>query len=183
MPDVIIATNKAVFLDIENLLIPDSHSGLTAIPILLTAQMVLGLKRLMVAGYQLIAVAGRLHDDTVVTDEALIRKEQLTDEVLVKNGIELSGYYYYAEGKNGSQHELLKARKYLFLEAAKAHRFDLSASWVVSTVLKVLKAGKLVGCKTLLLETTDKTVQHQRNRFVPDFSAYAMDDAADYILD
>lgn len=184
MPDAIIATNKAVFLDIENLWVSDTQSGPDTIPILLTTNMLQGLKQLMTAGYQLIVVTARLQEATEITDQALLREEQQLDEILAKNGIELSGYYYYPAGETGSQREILKSRQSLFLEAAKAHRFDLSVSWLISTSPKALKAGKMAGCKTLLLETAtgEHTRQEPKNGLTADWTAATMEETVAHIF-
>lgn len=179
--------NKAIFLDKDGTLIQNIPFNVNPDHIFLSEGMIKGLKQLMKAGYELIVVSdesGIAHE--TFQKEALITLEKKIDSLLRRHGIYLSGFYYCPphseEIMNFSIDCCTKSKSGLLMAAAKAHRINLSESWMIGTHLDDIEAGKSAGCKTVLI-TEEETIWELNQDRMPDYIAKNIDKAAEYILE
>ncbi len=91
-------------------------------------------------------------------------------------GIQLSGIYYCPHHPDGVVPELAtdcqcrKPRPGLLLQAARELHIDLEHSWFVGDILDDVEAGKLAGCRTVLVDLGTESAPEQAQR-QPDFVA------------
>jgi D-glycero-D-manno-heptose 1,7-bisphosphate phosphatase len=181
---------KAVFLDKDGTLIRDIPYNVNPDLITLSADCISGLKKMMLAGYQLIVISnqsGVAMDFFDIRD--LLPVEKRIDMLLRKHGIYLSGFYFCPHHPQGLVKEFCvrcdcrKPKNGLLLAAANEHRIDLSKSWMLGDILDDIEAGNRSGCKTVLIDNGNETEWKMNPKRVPDFIAAHINQAADYILE
>lgn len=95
---------------------------------------------------------------------------------LLGKGVRLSGIYYCPHHPDGVIADLAidcqcrKPRPGLLLQAARELHIDLARSWFVGDILDDVEAGRLAGCRTILVDLGTESAPDQVQR-QPDFVA------------
>jgi D,D-heptose 1,7-bisphosphate phosphatase len=171
----------AVFLDKDGTLIEDVPYNVDPSRIVLATGAADGLRllttsdagvrfRVVVVSNQSGVARGRFLEAALIGVEARLR------ELAAACGAELDGVYYcphHPEGAMAGYRGVCDCRKPapgLLLRAARERRLDLSRSWMVGDILDDVQAGKVAGCRTILLDNGHETI------WAPD-GPYRMPDA------
>ncbi len=101
-----------------------------------------------------------------------------------ENGVELLGIYYCPHHPD-EKCNCRKPKTQLFHQAADDHKFNLSGTYIIGDSYKDIKAGKLLGIKTILVRTgngnkTEKKIKKD-GEFV-DFIGDTLEDCTKYFL-
>lgn len=181
--------NKAVFLDrdgIINELVYYPEAGIADTPINASlVGLVFGVDKLIniakKLGFLVIVISNQPSIGLKKIKEKDFKSiEKKIVEFLLENGINLTASYYCFH------HPFAKVKKYrleckcrkpkigLFLKATKEHNIDLSNSWMIGDGVDDVKAGKVAGCKTILLANISsaenlRIIEKQLGKIKPDF--------------
>jgi D-glycero-D-manno-heptose 1,7-bisphosphate phosphatase len=181
--------NKAVFIDKDGTLIPDIPYNVDTSLITLQEGAIEGLKLLQAAGYLLIIIsnqAGVAYG--YFREEDVLKVETTLKEMLVKEGVNLSGFYYcphHPEGRIEKYRQACDCRKPaagMILKAAKDHAVDVKKSWMIGDILNDVEAGHKAGCKSILIDNGNETEWEMSETRSPDFKTTDIKAAADFIL-
>ena len=158
---------KAVFLDRDNTIIEDpgyiNHPN--QVELLPGAANALSEMRKM--GYKLIIVTNQSGIARgIVTEETLTQIHQRLLELLRNEGVFIDGIYYcpfHPEGvieKYRKESSLRKPSPGMLFLAADEMEIDLSYSWMIGDSYRDVEAGKLAGCRTILINSpTNPTIK------------------------
>jgi D-glycero-D-manno-heptose 1,7-bisphosphate phosphatase len=138
---------KAVFLDKDGALLPQVPANDKSEKVDLNESFVEGLQLLQSHGYLLVIVSSKEGEgDAKETDSF----QQSIVNSCSRLGIYLDGIYYSAGERinDSSPEEVVTAP---LLTAAGEMDIDLSLSWMVGDIVNDVKAGKRVGCNTVLV--------------------------------
>jgi histidinol-phosphate phosphatase family protein len=148
----------------------------------------LGLRLLHDAGFELFVVT---HQARVamgrLAEAAMQGVEQALRARLAAVGVPLAGFYYcpHAPDAMVSVYRLdcgcRKPRPGLLLRAAAEHGANLSRSWMIGDILDDVEAGRLAGCRTVLVRGAESEWRLRPLR-VPDYYAADLASAACYIV-
>ena len=72
-----------------------------------------------------------------------------------------------------------KPSPYMLIEAAKEFNVDLTESYMIGDRWSDIEAGKAAGCKTIHIQ---RNYGRDQDVYAPDFTAYCLSEAADWIL-
>jgi D,D-heptose 1,7-bisphosphate phosphatase len=148
-----------------------------------------GLKHLQEAGYLLVIVsnqAGVAYG--YFTEAELLPVKTKLCELLMKYGINLSGFYYcphHPEGITEKYTSVCKCRKPapgLLFKAAKELNIDLSRSWMIGDILNDVEAGERAGCRTILIDNGNETEWLLNAYRIPEKQCATINQAATYLL-
>lgn len=155
---------KAVFLDKDGTLIEDVPYNVEPDKIQLTSGAVDGVRSLHAAGYKLFVISNQSGVARGYFPEtALVAVEQHLREMLAAIGVPLAGFYYCPHHPDGivSSYAIScncrKPQPGLLRLAAAEHNIDLAQSWFIGDILHDVEAGRLAGCRTILIDNGNET--------------------------
>lgn len=181
--------NKAIFFDKDGTLIPNIPYNVNSEMIELSVNAFVGIKALYKAGFQLFVISNQSGiAKGLFKEPALVNVKNRIETLLLRLGVQLSGFYFCPHHPDGHVYEYSKicnCRKPapgLLIQAAKEHKVDLSSSWMIGDILHDIEAGNRAGCKSILINNGGETTwQHGQYRN-PYFIAQSIDQAAQLIL-
>ena len=156
--------SPAVFLDKDGTLIEDLPYNVVPSLIRLAPGAAEGVVRLHAAGYRLLVISNQSGVARgIFREEALAAVEETLRSLLSELGVPLAGFYYcphHPEGVVPGYAIDCSCRKPgpgLILRAAEDHAIDLERSWFVGDILDDVEAGRLAGCRTVLIDNGNET--------------------------
>ncbi|QDV36269.1 D-glycero-alpha-D-manno-heptose-1,7-bisphosphate 7-phosphatase [Tautonia plasticadhaerens] len=181
--------DRAVFLDKDGTLIDDVPYNVDPALIRLAAGAPEGLRSLHEAGFRLIVVSNQSGVARGLFPEgALGPVRARVEELLAEAGVTLSGFSYCPHHPGGSvpgyaeRCDCRKPRPGMLLEAARAMGIDLGRSWLVGDILDDVEAGRLAGCRTVLIDNGNETEWDLTPGRQPHHRAADLSEAARVIL-
>lgn len=134
--------------------------------------------RLAKAGFRLLIVTNQSGVGRgYFTEETVQAIHQRLEDSLSKAGIMLDAIYYCPHAPDAAC-ACRKPKPTLFLQAAKEHDLDLSASYGIGDKLEDALAAKNAGCRAILL----RSPHAQANTVEADFFAASLPEAVSWIL-
>ena len=166
--DLAASARSAVFFDMEGTLVEDVPYNVDPALLRLSSGAIRALRLLDEVGLPLVVVtsqpglaSGRF------TREAFARLQHaLTEQIRREAGVTLTGFYAcpHVPGPDGAPAcSCRKPAPGLLRQAALAHRFDLSRSWMIGDIPDDIEAGQRAGCRTVLLDVGNETQCVSRN--------------------
>ena len=154
----------AVFLDKDGTLIEDLPYNVVPALIRRAPGAAEGVVRLHAAGYRLLIISNQSGVARGFFREgALAAVEETLRLLLSELGVPLAGFYYcphHPEGVMPGYAIACSCRKPgpgMILRAAEDHAIDLERSWFVGDILDDVEAGRLAGCRTVLIDNGNET--------------------------
>lgn len=181
--------NAAIFLDKDGTLVEDVPYNVDPARIRIYPEVVAALTALSTQGYKLLVVSnqpGIAHG--YVDGAAVERAGTHLLRMLKDEDVHIDGFYYcphHPEGAVDSYRvhcECRKPQPGLLRRAAREHRVDLFASWMIGDILNDVEAGKRAGCRTILVDRGNETEWLPGKFRQPDLTARNLDEALHYIL-
>lgn len=166
---------KAVFLDRDGTIIIDKVYLNDSQQVEFLPGAIDGLKELKKNGYLLIVVTNQSG-----IARGLVQKENLEkiharmQEILRAENIQIDGFYYSPHAAD-SNHPMRKPNPGMLLQAAKEHRIDLAASFMIGDKPIDVEAGHRSGVKSVLIGSAVDSSD-------ADFVAADLGSAAQWIL-
>jgi D-glycero-D-manno-heptose 1,7-bisphosphate phosphatase len=187
--DLIGSGQRAVFLDKDGTLIVDVPYNVDPDQIRLTDGAIAGVRALHRAGYLLIVVSNQSGVARGLFPEAALGPVEVRlRELLEQAGVPLAGFYCCPHHPDGSVTAYAvacgcrKPASGLIELAAREHRLDVAASWMIGDILHDIEAGRRAGCRTILLDVGNETVWQVTPSRVPDAIAPNLQVAAQIVL-
>jgi histidinol-phosphate phosphatase family protein len=184
-----VAVRRALFVDKDGTLIEDLPYNVDPRRITLTPGIITLLRAAAAAGFRLIVVSnqpgvalGRFPASALAAVAARL------DELLARAGLVLDGCYFcpHRPAPPGTaSHARCACRKPLpglILQAARAHRIALGASWMIGDILDDVEAGRRAGCRTILLDRGHETEWRRGPLRVPDLIVRRPEEAVPALL-
>ena len=163
----------AIFIDKDGTLIPDIPYNVDPVKI----ELVPGAKTALQSvcdSYKLIIISNQSGVARGYFPEIALKKvEQRLQELL--DPIALSGFYYcphYSTGKMADyaiECDCRKPKPGMLLKAAQDHQIDLARSWMIGDILNDVEAGRVAGCRTVLIDNGNETEWLLNPNRVPHF--------------
>lgn len=157
-------TNRAVFLDKDGTLIEDVPYNVDPKQIQLSEGALQGVRSLYQAGYRIFVVTNQSGVALGYCSETdLIEVRQHLQTLLLTAGVPLAGFYYCPHHPDGIvlnyavDCECRKPKPGLLVRAAVDCNINLSESWFVGDILNDVEAGRLAGCRTILIDNGNET--------------------------
>ncbi|MBU7583987.1 MAG: HAD family hydrolase [Nostoc sp. TH1S01] len=179
----------AVFIDKDGTLIEDVPYNVDPQLMRLTTGAIEGLQLLSKAGYKLIIITNQSGVARgYFPESSLVAVEARLSEVLAEGNLLLDGFYYCPHHPNGVVSEYAidcdcrKPKPGLILRAVVEHNIDLQNSWLIGDSLSDVEAGKLAGCKTILIAHDHKPNLQMSHLQIPHHIASTLSRAAQIIL-
>ena len=176
---------RAIFLDKDGTLIHDVPYNVDPTRMRLLPGAVEGLRRLQRAGYLLIVVTNQSGVARgLFSERALGAVEQRLRALLARAGIPLADFYYCPHHPDGTVLEYAvecacrKPQPGLIARAVHEHGLDPGRSWLIGDILNDVQAGKLAGCRTILLDNGGESEWLLNHRRLPDYVATDLREAA-----
>jgi histidinol-phosphate phosphatase family protein len=176
----------AVFLDKDGTLLADVPYNVDPARMRLLPGVLEGLRLLQEAGYRLIVVTNQSGVARgYFAEEALDAVKRRLKELLAAAGVRLTAFYYcphHPEAVVARYAEPCTCRKPLpglLLRAATDHHVDLHGSWVIGDTADDTGAGRLAGCRTVLIAPSPDSPDA---RIRPDYIARTFEEAARAVL-
>lgn len=180
---------KAVFLDKDGTLIPDIPYNADPALITIEKDALSGLKLLYDAGYVLIIISNQSGIARgYFTEDKMPAIELKINKLLASEHIALTGFYYCPHHPKGIidgyniDCACRKPKPGMILNAAKDHKINLSASWMIGDILNDVEAGNLAGCQSILINNGNETEWLMGKYRVPAFTCNTINKAAAFIL-
>ncbi|HVX11002.1 MAG TPA: HAD family hydrolase [Pirellulales bacterium] len=180
--------DQAIFFDKDGTLLEDVPYNVEPRLMRLAPRAGEALRRLA-PHYRLIVISNQSGVAHGYFDEsALFGVEQRLRELLVTHDVELGGFYYCPHHPQGqvSAYRLVcdcrKPRPGMIKRAAAEKGIDLARSWMVGDILDDIEAGRLAGCRTVLIDNGGETEWVRSVNRRPDFTASDLHVAAEWIL-
>lgn len=181
--------DRAVFLDKDGTVIDDVPYNVDPALIRLASGAPEGLRALYDAGFRLIVVSNQSGVARgLFPEDALGPVRTRIEELLAEAGVILSGFSYCPHHPYGSVSRYAmscgcrKPRPGMLLDAARAMGLDLGRSWLVGDILDDVEAGRLAGCKTVLIDNGNETEWDLTPGRRPHYRAADLSEAARMIL-
>jgi len=155
---------KAIFLDKDGTLIEDVPYNVNPDRMVLTTGAAQALQQFHQAGYLLIVItnqAGVAHG--FFPEAALDAVKHQLQMLLQPVHVPLAGFYYCPHYPNGVVKTYAiacncrKPKPGLLLTAAQDHDINLHQSWCIGDILNDVEAGRLAGCRTILINNGNET--------------------------
>lgn len=147
---------KAMFVDRDGTLIPETINGRQLKPEKLMPSIPEMIRKLKRKGYLLILISNQ---SIVGRNEMSIEKHWFIHKkfelALHNEGIYLNDYYYCLHDK-AEECNCRKPKPGLLIKAATDWNIDLSSSYVIGNQESDIKAGKSIGCRHFLLEYDER---------------------------
>lgn len=188
---------KAVFLDRDGVLnelvyYKDGHVGspITAKQLVVYPRAAESIKRIHEAGYKALVVSNQPGVGRKQFSYAeLLRMNNKIKRALAKGGESLDGEYYCLHHpralikKYRGDCNCKKPKPGLLLRAAKEYNLDLRKSFFVGDAISDVQAGKVAGCKTILIgQMTDLLNRMmKKHHAMPDFMIGSLAEIGDII--
>jgi histidinol-phosphate phosphatase family protein len=144
---------------------------------------------LLAPRYRLIVISNQSGVAHGYFDEsALVGVERRLGELLAAYDVELSGFYYcphHPQGQVTAYRVACDCRKPqpgLIKRVANERGIDLARSWMLGDILDDVEAGRLAGCRTVLIDNGGETEWKLSLQRRPDFTASDLYVAAEWIL-
>lgn len=181
--------NAAIFLDKDGTLVEDVPYNVDSARIRIYPEVVSTLTALSAEGYKLLVVSNQPGIAHGYFDGAAVEHAgaQLL-RMLRDDGARVDDFYYCPHDPEGKVAEYSvscdcrKPQPGLLLRAAREHRVDLSASWMIGDILNDVEAGKRAGCRAILVDRGNETEWLPGEWRQPDITARNLDEALRYIL-
>jgi len=165
---------KYIFLDKEGTITQRGAKAIETIVLPTYADIIAPLRQLSSIGYQFIILSNEPEiAEKLYTEKELNQSMSLLLEHLQLLGVNIEDYFYCPHSKE----ELCFCRKPLpglFLQASEIYRIDFENSWMIGDEMADIQAGKVAGCKTILIDRLGT----ERNKI----EIYQPDSAPDFIV-
>lgn len=174
--------NKAIFIDKDGTLIKDVPYNVNPALIDFEEYAFESLYLLQQKGYYLIIVSNQPGVALrYFKEEELKGVEEEIKNSLLQNKVKLNGFYYcpHAPGENCN---CRKPKPGMLLNAAEELQIDLSKSWMIGDILNDVEAGRISGCKTILIDNGNETEWVWNQQRKPDFIANDLKAASGIIM-
>jgi D,D-heptose 1,7-bisphosphate phosphatase len=176
---------KAVFMDKDGTLVEDFPYNVDPENLRFTKGASFCLQRLTEAGYQFIIVSNQSGVARGYFEEkALDAVRRRLASMFADAGARLLDFCYCPHHPDGSVARYAvtcscrKPKSGLLLKAALRHRIDLASSWMIGDILNDVEAGRMAGCRTILLNNGNETEWLFAPERIPDFLANDLAEAA-----
>jgi D-glycero-D-manno-heptose 1,7-bisphosphate phosphatase len=180
---------KAIFLDKDGTLIPDIPYNVNPDLITIVPDAIEGLKQLSAEGYLLIIISNQAGVARgYFTEDKLPAVEQRIKQLLEKQGVKLSAFYYCPHHPEGTVSRYTddcycrKPQPGMLLKAARDHNIDLPSSWMIGDILNDVEAGNRAGSKTVLINNGNETEWIAGTLRSPTYISNSINQAAEDIL-
>jgi histidinol-phosphate phosphatase family protein len=171
-------SRPAVFLDKDGTLVENVPYNVDPQRVALTPGAEHAIARLAAKGYRAIVVSNQPGAALgLFAQEDLQRIEIRLRELLPA----LRGFYYCPHHPQAGCN-CRKPAAGLLQRAAREHRVDLPASWMVGDILDDVEAGRRAGCRTILLDIGNETECRMSEQRRPHHIARNLDEAAAIIV-
>jgi D-glycero-D-manno-heptose 1,7-bisphosphate phosphatase len=106
-----------------------------------------------------------------------------------KFDVALDGFYYCPHHPDGNiekysvECNCKKPKPGMILQAAKKFNIDLSQSWLIGDILNDVEAGKMAGCKTILIDNGNETEWMVNKLRLPDYLVKDMEEVSEKVLE
>lgn len=182
--------NRAIFLDKDGTLVHDLPYNVDPSRLRLRADAGAALARMQAAGYQLMLVSNQPGIAFGYFDECdLVPIWHELARHLAFDQVFLDAIYYCPHHPHGVDPRYTgpchcrKPEPGMLLRAAAENQIDLAASWMIGDILDDIEAGRVAGCRTILLDVGSETEWRHSLQRHPHYIAADLSDAADYIVD
>lgn len=158
--------NKAVFIDKDGTLIENAPYNIDLPRVKLYPDALLSLKVLKTFGFEIIVITNQSGVSRGFYKKSEVVKVGKYIKALTTNLID--GFYFCPHQES----DLCSCRKPsagLIFKAAEKHRIDLNRSWFIGDILDDIEAGKIAGCKTVLINRGTETIWKLSEERVPHF--------------
>jgi len=179
---------RAVFLDRDGTLIKNRHFSFRPSDVEFMDGVEEGLRLLHGADYSLIVVTNQSGVARGLFPESAVQEiHARMEELLSREGIPLSGFYYCPHHPDGTvpEYSLVcdcrKPRPGLILRASVEKEIDTSRSWLIGDIMDDILAGRRAGCRTVLVNGWYERLKHPFHPH-PHFMAKTFLEAARYIV-
>jgi D-glycero-D-manno-heptose 1,7-bisphosphate phosphatase len=123
-----------------------------------------GIRLLNGAGFSVIVVTNqRCIAKGLITAADLEKMHQRMCSFLARDGARIDAIYYCPHDF-GDSCDCRKPAPGMLLEAARAHKIELTASWMIGDSDHDVEAGKNAGCRTVRLFDTNETSEESERR-------------------
>jgi len=181
-------SNKAIFLDRDDTLIPDPGYISDPAQVRLLDGVAEALAAFKAMGYKLIVVSNQSAVARgIVTEKVLEKIHRHLQQLLNRKGVSLDRIYYcpyHPEGtvkKYRKESDSRKPNPGMLLTAADEMDIDLAGSWMIGNGSSDVEAGLRAGCKTILLDNPLHNNQPAPGEAMPDFKAVNMKEAVNIV--
>jgi D-glycero-D-manno-heptose 1,7-bisphosphate phosphatase len=182
--------NKAIFLDKDGTLIENVPYNVDPDKIRLYKDVPAALKLFKQKNFLLIVITnqpglayGHFQEEDLKKVEAKIA------DMFSKFNVTLDGFYYCPHHPCGNIEKYAvecncrKPKPGMVLQAARKFNVDLSKSWLIGDILHDVEAGKIAGCKTILINNGNETEWMVNKSRLPNYVANDMEEASERILE
>lgn len=180
---------KAIFLDKDGTLIKNIPYNVDPELVLLSDQVITGLKAFTDADYKLIVVSNQSGVAMGYFEyDQLHAAEHKIDLLLQEHGIKVDGYYYCPHHPRAvveiyrQNCSCRKPGSGLIKKAAEELGISLAGSWMIGDILDDVEAGNSAGCRTVLIDNGNETEWAGGKHRHPYFVSLTINDAALMIL-
>jgi D,D-heptose 1,7-bisphosphate phosphatase len=154
---------KAIFLDKDGTLIPNTPYSIDPDQVQLSLDVVKALRVFSKLDYQLFIITNQSGVARGYFNEKQVRLvARRFREAFQSMGIHLQGFHYCPHHPEGNAPynidcECRKPKPGMILQAAKMHSINLEKSWFIGDILHDIEAGRRAGCRTILLDNGGET--------------------------
>ena len=180
---------RAVFLDKDGTLVENVPYNVDPDRIRLVNGSLEGLHAICQAGYQVIVITNQSGVARgLFTEEALGPVQERLQLLLKAGSIPLAGFYYCPHHPDGLVRRYAtrcfcrKPNPGLLFRAAREHKINLAASWMIGDILNDVEAGRRAGCRTILIDNGHETEWDMSPIRKPHFTAKSFLEATELIL-
>ncbi len=156
--------DRAVFLDKDGTMIEDIPYNVDPALMALAPGAAEGLTRLHRLGYRLVVVSNQSGVARgYFAESAIAAVEDRLRSMLAELGVPLTAFVYCPHHPEGSVAEYAiacdcrKPAPGMLLRSAREHGLDTARSWLVGDILDDIEAGRLAGCRTILIDNGNET--------------------------
>jgi D-glycero-D-manno-heptose 1,7-bisphosphate phosphatase len=182
-------SKRSIFLDKDGTLVENVPDNVDPDKIQLCSGAIAGLQRLYAAGYELYVITNQSGvAQGLFPEAALTAVEARLRQLLGNAGIALHGFYYCPHHPNGNVStyaiacDCRKPQPGLIYRAATEHTIDLTQSWFIGDILHDVEAGRVAGCRTILIDNGNETEWQLSPQRLPHHMVRDLDEAARIIL-
>jgi len=180
---------KAVFLDKDGTLVRDIPYNVDPRRVKLETGACEALRLLHARGYLLIVVSNQSGIARgFFPEKALLGVRRKLIDIFSRSGVPLAGFYYCPHHPEGivpgyrTRCFCRKPHPGMLLRAAKDLQVELRLSWMVGDILDDVEAGKIAGCRTILIDNGNETQWEFSQTRTPDHYAPTLAQAARMIV-
>ena len=155
---------KAIFLDKDGTLIDDIPYNVEPRRMTLCRGAGPALRLLAGLGYRLFVVSNQDGiADGRFGESAMVAVATRLADLLSAEEVALDGFYYCPHHPDGALARYAcacgcrKPQPGMLLRAAREHRIDLRASWMIGDILHDVEAGNRAGCRSVLIDNGNET--------------------------